>query len=35
MSVRTIHGKPRLPKYQSSFRDFLQQNVNEVYVRQS
>lgn len=31
---RTINGKLRLPKYQRDFRDFLQQNVNEAYVRQ-
>ena len=31
---RTIHGKLRLPKYQSEFRDFLQRNVNQEYVRQ-
>jgi hypothetical protein len=32
---RTINGKLRLPKYQRDFRDFLQQNVNEAYVRRS
>jgi hypothetical protein len=30
---RTIHGKLRLPKYQHAFREFLEQNVNEEYVR--
>jgi hypothetical protein len=30
---RTINGKLRLPKYQRDFREFLQQNVNEEYVR--
>jgi len=32
---RTVRGKLRLPKYQRDFRDFLQQNVNEGYVRRS
>jgi hypothetical protein len=32
---RTIRGKLRLPKYQHEFRDFLQQNVNQAYVRWS
>lgn len=32
---RTVRGKLRLPKYQRDFRDFLQQNVNEAYVRRS
>ena len=31
---RTVGGKLRLPKYQSNFREFLQANVNEAYVRQ-
>jgi hypothetical protein len=30
---RTIRGKLRLPKYQNEFREFLQQNVNQAYVR--
>ena len=30
---RTIHGKLRLPKYQRAFREFLEQNVNQGYVR--
>ena len=30
---RTIRGKLRLPKYSREFRDFLQRNVNEAYVR--
>src|SRR5580700_6852333 len=30
---RTIRGKLRLPKYQREFREFLQQNVNQAYVR--
>jgi prophage maintenance system killer protein len=30
---RTIHGKLRLPKYQRHFREFLQANVNQAYVR--
>jgi hypothetical protein len=30
---RTINGKLRLPKYQRDFREFLQRNVNEAYVR--
>jgi hypothetical protein len=30
---RTIRGKLRLPKYQRDFREFLQQNVNQAYVR--
>lgn len=30
---RTIQGKLRLPKYQRDFREFLEQNVNEAYVR--
>jgi hypothetical protein len=32
---RTIRGKLRLPKYQHEFREFLQQNVNQAYVRWS
>jgi len=32
---RTIRGKLRLPKYQREFREFLQQNVNQAYVRRS
>ena len=32
---RTIRGKLRLPKYQREFREFLQQNVNQAYVRWS
>jgi hypothetical protein len=32
---RTVRGKVRLPKYQRDFRSFLQQNVNEGYVRRS
>jgi len=32
---RTIRGKLRLPKYQHEFREFLQQNVNQAYVRRS
>jgi hypothetical protein len=32
---RTVRGKLRLPKYQDDFRVFLQQNVNEAYVRRS
>ena len=32
---RTVRGKLRLPKYQHEFREFLQQNVNEAYVRWS
>jgi hypothetical protein len=32
---RTIRGKLRLPKYRREFREFLQQNVNQAYVRQS
>lgn len=30
---RTIGGKLRLPKYQRAFREFLQRNVNQAYVR--
>jgi hypothetical protein len=30
---RTIRGKLRLPKYQHEFREFLQQNVNQAFVR--
>ena len=30
---RTIRGKLRLPKYQHEFRKFLQQNINQAYVR--
>jgi hypothetical protein len=30
---RTIGGKLRLPKYQRQFRDFLQQNVSQAYIR--
>jgi hypothetical protein len=30
---RTIRGKLRLPKYRREFREFLQQNVNQAYVR--
>jgi hypothetical protein len=32
---RTIRGKLRLPKYRREFREFLQQNVNQAYVRYS
>jgi len=32
---RTVRGKFRLPKYQREFREFLQQNVNQAYVRWS
>jgi hypothetical protein len=32
---RTIRGKLRLPKYQHNFREFLQANVNQAYVRRS
>lgn len=32
---RTIGGKLRLPKYQRDFREFLQRNVNQAYVRWS
>jgi Fic family protein len=32
---RTINGKFRLPKYRQEFREFLQKNVNQAYVRQS
>jgi len=32
---RTIRGRLRLPKYRHDFRSFLQQNVNEAYVRRS
>ena len=32
---RTIRGKLRLPKYQRDFREFLQRNVNQTYVRWS
>lgn len=32
---RTIRGKLRLPRYQREFREFLQQNVNQAYVRRS
>jgi hypothetical protein len=32
---RTIRGKLRLPKYQDNFREFLQANVNQAYVRRS
>lgn len=32
---RTVRGKLRLPKYQRDFRDFLEHNVNEAYVRRS
>jgi hypothetical protein len=32
---RTIRGTLRLPKYRTEFRDFLQQNVNQAYVRWS
>lgn len=32
---RTIRDKLRLPKYQHAFRKFLQQNVNQAYVRES
>jgi hypothetical protein len=31
---RTIHGKLRLPKYRYEFREFLQHNLNQAYVRQ-
>lgn len=30
---RTVRGKLRLPKYRRAFRDFLQRNVNQGYVR--
>jgi hypothetical protein len=30
---RTIRGKLRLPKYEREFREFLQQKVNQTYVR--
>jgi hypothetical protein len=30
---RAIRDKLRLPKYQHAFRKFLQQNVNQAYVR--
>ena len=30
---RTIRGKLRLPKYRREFRQFLQENVNQAYVR--
>ena len=30
---RTVGGKLRLPKYERSFRDFLERNVNYTYVR--
>ena len=30
---RTIRGKLRLPKYQQNFREFLERNVNQTYVR--
>jgi hypothetical protein len=30
---RTVRGKLRLPKYQREFRAFLEQNVNQAYVR--
>jgi hypothetical protein len=32
---RTIRGNLRLPKYRRDFREFLQANVNQAYVRQS
>jgi hypothetical protein len=32
---RTVRGGLRLPKYQRDFRVFLQQNVNQAYVRWS
>lgn len=32
---RSVRGKLRLPKYQSEFREFLERNVNEAYVRRS
>lgn len=32
---RTIRGKLRLPKYRREFREFLHQNVNQAYARQS
>jgi hypothetical protein len=32
---RTIRGKLRLPKYQRDFREFLEHNVNQAYVRWS
>jgi hypothetical protein len=32
---RTIHGNLRLPKYQHNFREFLEANVNQAYIRQS
>jgi len=32
---RTVRGKLRLPKYRREFREFLQQNVNQAYVRRS
>jgi len=31
---RTIHGKLRLPKYRHEFREFLQHNLNQAYVRE-
>ncbi len=30
---RSIRGKLRLPKYQHEFRKFLQQNVNQAYLK--
>ena len=30
---RSIRGKLRLPKYRREFREFLQHNVNQAYVR--
>jgi hypothetical protein len=30
---RTFRGKLRLPKYQHEFREFLEHNVNQAYVR--
>jgi hypothetical protein len=32
---RTVRGKLRLPKYQQNFREFLERNVNQTYVRRS
>ena len=30
---RTVRGKLRLPQYQQNFREFLERNVNQTYVR--
>jgi hypothetical protein len=32
---RTVRGKLRLPKYQQNFREFLERNVNQTYMRWS